>query len=390
MKRLLCIMLVIALVLCAVPVVGGVAGNGIIFLAVNDSIPITLSADTMPFYSGGTLYVPYTLFDVTALGVTASYNVLNMTLTLSDSSRRIVFDLENGTSADSSNSGASWSTISKSSIVFVPAEYCAGFFGIGVSMLTSLGGYSVVRFTTGDQVYDDSYFIEKADSLIETRAAQYFNNTASLSPSPQVTVSASASPSASASATPSATVTSEPSAQTPTSEEETPDASDEPEEPDETEGPEEEEEAEPQDVYLVYYNAEGMEAMAETLEAQGMTGAFFLTQEELSAHPTLLSRLFAGGHAVGLLLESDADVAAQLAAANETADQQTKRPLLWVYAREGGEEAADLGYLVLSAEDTEGLVYEIDSTQGTAALEYFAQNNYIVQTLRMTTVLGIS
>jgi hypothetical protein len=383
-------LLAVALVLCAVPAVGGSAGNGIVFMAVNDSIPMALSADTMPFYSGGTLYIPYTLFDAGTLGVTPSYNVLNQTLTLFNINSRIVFDLAAGTSSDSPSTGASWSTITKSGTVFVPADYCAAFFGIGVSKLESLGGYSVVRFTTGAQVYDDSYFIEKADSLIETRVSQYFNSgvttatpSASVSPSvsPSPAVSESTAPSVTVSPSPSPSVSPSPTAQEPEAEEPAPE--------EETPEEEEEEPEDPTDIYLICYNAAEMDDFATALEAQGLTGAFFLTAEELAAYPTLCSRLTAMGHTVGLWL--DGDDTDTLEQANALADSQTKQPLLWVYAPDGGDAAADLGYLVLTPDDGgDAVLWETDCAQGEETVTYCLENNYTIRTLRETTVFPVS
>ena len=409
-KRGICILLAAALLLCGVPAAGGAtAVNGVILLAVNDSIPGTLSADTMPFYSGGTLYVPWTLFNNTALGVTPSYNVLGGTLTLFNINSRIVFDLEAGTSTDSKNTGASWSTITKSGLVFVPASYCASYFGLGISYLTSSGGYSVVRFTTGDQVYDDAYFLEKADSLIETRVAQYFSSALTESPAQSGSSSGSSASSGSSSASSGSTSSAGSSTETQTAQEST--ATDtagtqttqteetaEEEAPEETEEETEEEEAEeeapeeaesPADAYLLYYNAAGMEALAEELEAQGLTGAFFLTPAELEAYPALMARLLAGGHSVGLLLEEDGS-AEDLEAANDLADMQTRLRLLWVYARADADAAADLGYVVLtpdSGNETAELL-ELDSTEALQTLEDLQEAGRTVCTLRLTSFQG--
>ena len=392
-KRGICILLAAALLLCGVPAAGGAtAVNGVILLAVNDSIPGTLSADTMPFYSGGTLYVPWTLFNNTALGVTPSYNVLGGTLTLFNINSRIVFDLEAGTSTDSKNTGASWSTITKSGLVFVPASYCASYFGLGISYLTSSGGYSVVRFTTGDQVYDDAYFLEKADSLIETRVAQYFSSALTESPAQSGSSSGSSASSGSSSAASGSTSSAGSSTETQTAQEST--ATDtagtqtaQTEETAEEEAPEEAES--PADAYLLYYNAAGMEALAEELEAQGLTGAFFLTPAELETYPALMARLLAGGHSVGLLLEEDGS-AEDLQAANDLADMQTRLRLLWVYARADADAAADLGYVVLtpdSGNETADLL-ELDSTEALQTLEDLQEAGRTVCTLRLTSFQG--
>ena len=39
-------------------------------------------------------------------------------------------------------------------------------------MLESAGGYQILRFTDGSEVYDDSLFVEKAENLIAYRVRQ--------------------------------------------------------------------------------------------------------------------------------------------------------------------------------------------------------------------------
>mgnify|MGYP007025203067 CR=1 FL=1 len=64
------------------------------------------TADTMPFWSGGTLYVPYTVFNArlngigVGLGLDTSYNRNNNTVTIFNLKQMLVFDLNNGTCRD--------------------------------------------------------------------------------------------------------------------------------------------------------------------------------------------------------------------------------------------------------------------------------------------------
>ena len=61
MKRRLTAVLLVAVVLLTM--LSGVHASGLIcFVGVNDSIPISLSAAETPYYSSGTLYIPYTAF----------------------------------------------------------------------------------------------------------------------------------------------------------------------------------------------------------------------------------------------------------------------------------------------------------------------------------------
>ena len=82
-RRCLCTLLLLTLLLGPCPSANAAAdGSDIIFLALNDSMPYTLSASTMPYWSGGQLYVHSSTFDITSINLSASYNASNMTLLL--------------------------------------------------------------------------------------------------------------------------------------------------------------------------------------------------------------------------------------------------------------------------------------------------------------------
>ena len=64
-RRVFCALL--ALVLCVSLCTPILADGDILFVAVNDSIPLTLSA--LPYESSSGIYVPYTAFDASPGGV---------------------------------------------------------------------------------------------------------------------------------------------------------------------------------------------------------------------------------------------------------------------------------------------------------------------------------
>ena len=71
LRKTLCLVLIFALLVClCVPASADVS---LFFVAVNDTVPLTLTI--LPTYSGGTLYVPYQVFDSQPCGVTPSYNL---------------------------------------------------------------------------------------------------------------------------------------------------------------------------------------------------------------------------------------------------------------------------------------------------------------------------
>ena len=86
--------------------------------------------------------------------------------------RRLIFDLAEETVQDEDGNVSTVSVSYRGGVLYVPLGLCASHFGLSTSMLTSAGGYTVLRFTTGSQVYEDSLFIEKAENLIAYRIAQ--------------------------------------------------------------------------------------------------------------------------------------------------------------------------------------------------------------------------
>ena len=95
-KRLFCI--VFSLILCLTLCTPALAEGDLLFVAVNDSIPLTLTA--LPYESSSGIYVPYTAFDASPGGVIPAYNAQAQTFVLFTRQRRLVFDLAEGTVTD--------------------------------------------------------------------------------------------------------------------------------------------------------------------------------------------------------------------------------------------------------------------------------------------------
>ena len=242
-RRVFCALL--ALVLCVSLCTPILADGDILFVAVNDSIPLTLSA--LPYESSSGIYVPYTAFDASPGGVIPAYNAQAQTFVLFTRQRRLVFDLAEGTVTDQDGNVKTVSTTFRGGMLYVPLVYCASFFGLKVTLLKSENGYPILRFTTGSEVYDDSLFVEKAESLIRYRIEQM--NT----PEPDRNSS---------------------SGQTDTPKNPEQPADPEPEQP-------------PATVYLAFTNAGTMAENAALLEEYSLRGTFFLTAAEINADPAL-------------------------------------------------------------------------------------------------------
>ncbi len=272
-RRAVCLILIVALLACLC--VPASAESNLFFVAVNDTIPLTLSV--LPTYSGGTLYVPYQVFDAQPCGVTPSYNQTKQTYVLFNRTGQMLFDLAAGTVSDESGSVSTANVLYKNGILYLPLTFCASHFGLKTTMLESAAGYPVLRFTDGSEVYDDSLFIEKAENLIAYRAGQYAGGP-DAQEKPQ-----------------------HPSSGTQTPDPDTPDA-----------------EKKPATVYLAFTDAGAMREAMEALAQYDLTGTFFLTAAEIAADPALVFELQAAGHTVGLTVEDGEDDAADaLARAND-------------------------------------------------------------------------
>ena len=153
MKKVLPALLALALILVLIP--GAMAAGSLCFVAVNDTIPLTLPASDAPYYSGGTLFLPYTAFNANPGGVIVSNNVDQNTFVLFTRTSRLVYDLSDGTVTDESGNESPVTVSYRGGMLYIPAG-AAEHFGYSVSLLTGSRGEVIIRFTNGAQVYDDS------------------------------------------------------------------------------------------------------------------------------------------------------------------------------------------------------------------------------------------
>lgn len=274
LRKALCLVLIFAMLAClCVPASADVS---LFFVAVNDTVPLTLTV--LPTYSGGTLYVPYQVFDSQPCGVTPSYNQTKQTYVLLDRSKQMLFDLAAGTVSDESGNVSAANVLYRNGILYLPLTFCTSHFGLKTTMLESAGGYSVLRFTNGSEVYDDSLFIEKAENLIAYRVQQYTDSANQPQDRPQ----------------------------------------DHPNGGQQTADDEPAAEKQPATVYLAFTDSSAMRDAAAALAEYDLPGSFFLTAEEIQSDPALVFELLAAGHAIGVTAEADApDPAEALNAAND-------------------------------------------------------------------------
>ena len=127
-KRMLALLL--AAVLCAAVLTPSARAAEIYFVAVDDSIPLTLPSSSAPYYSGGTLYAPYTVFNAAPGGVVPSYNAAEQKLVIFRRGARLIFDLAAGTVTDEEKNVTTLSTVSKNGVIYVPFMFCLSHFGL--------------------------------------------------------------------------------------------------------------------------------------------------------------------------------------------------------------------------------------------------------------------
>ena len=96
LRRWICFLLCLVLTVCLCA--PALADSELFFVAVNDTIPVTLTS--LPYTSGGVVYVPYTAFDARPGGVVSAYNATAQTFVLFTKDSRLVFDLATGETSD--------------------------------------------------------------------------------------------------------------------------------------------------------------------------------------------------------------------------------------------------------------------------------------------------
>lgn len=272
-KRLLVLLLTAAMLWQLIP--GASAVPALCFVAMNDAVPVTLTDGSAPYYNKGTLYIPYTAFQVSPNGTGASYNAEKETFVLFNSREMLIFDLQAQTYTDNAKQVFSVDLAYRGGVLYFPASVCS-HFGLSVTMLTSRAGYPIIRFTNGEQVYDDGMFVAQAESLINHVAQEYQ-----------------------------------------TGDSQQPDAQGQQTE----EGDQPEEENPPAEIYLAFAGDAVSAETVRKLSEHGIRAAFFLTEAQITLERDLVRAIYAGGHTIGVTVSGqEADVRAALEAANEELD----------------------------------------------------------------------
>lgn len=151
------------------------AGN-IYLTAVNENL-LELTSDTMPTWSGGVLYVPYTVFDGSytgiSLGISSSYSRDGGTVTLYTLQQMMVFDLNRGTCYNPlTEETLSGRAILRNGRPYVPVDVVCSFFGLTYSVIDIEEGY-IVRIKSDAVVLSDARYVDAAQNSIRSRLRDY-------------------------------------------------------------------------------------------------------------------------------------------------------------------------------------------------------------------------
>lgn len=242
------------------------------FTAVNNSVA-PLTSDTMPFWSGGTLYVPYSIFDASlnkigvGLGLYTSYNRDSRTVTIFNLRQMLIFDLNSGTCRDDVTGTTYISrAIMRGGRPYLALSTVCSHFGLEYSynQLPDIPQGYLVRIKSSDTVMSDADFIDAAKNVINNRLREY---TQSLNPAESTDPGTNPS-------TPSI-----PGGNTPAGKDDTA-------------------------AYLAFRceTGEGLTGILDTLRESECCAVFFLTPQLLE-EGDLVRRILGGGHSVGILAD---------------------------------------------------------------------------------------
>ena len=177
-RKLAALLLCLLLVFQLSPVPSG-AAETVYFTAVNKNV-LTLSDDTMPFWSGGYLYVPSTIFtgEGRDLGVSYYPNIARQTVLLYVDKTvysSLVFDLNKDYAIDNEGNLYFQKPIQRGGVIFLPISLIARCFGLLYSTVEVDRGY-LVWVRNPDMDMEERYFADAAKSRMDYEYNQYLRN----------------------------------------------------------------------------------------------------------------------------------------------------------------------------------------------------------------------
>ena len=323
MRRKLAALLLCLLLVFQMSAVPSEAAGTVYFTAVNKNV-LSLSDATMPFWSGGYLYVPSTIFTGVGrdLGVSYYPNIAKQTVLLYVDDTiysSLVFDLNKDYAIDNEGNMYFQKPIQRGGVIFLPISLIARCFGLLYSTVEVDRGY-LVWVRNPDMDMEERYFADAARSRMDYEYSQYLRN------------------------------------QGTAAEETVPEQS----EPSVVTG---------QRIYLSMEAAESaaVSSLLDTLDRYDAQAAFYCTAGFLEEAGDLLRRMSAAGQAIGLIADAadDRPVTEQLEAGNRLLSQaaSVKTRLAWIRNATAGAvaEAEAAGFCCLTP-DLDRSAYPLSST----------------------------
>lgn len=286
------------------------------FTGINDSVAM-LTSDTMPFWSGGTLYVPYTVFDANqngigvSLGLYTNYNRNNNTVALFSQRQLLIYDLNTGTCRDDLT-GMTYPSqaLMRNGRPYVALGTVCTVFGLDYSynQLSYIPQGYLVRIKSADVVLDDIRFMDVAKDLINNRLRDYTKSLSSAeSTAPEVQ-----NP-------PAPVVPTVPSDPTP------------PE--NDTDIP----------TYLAFRCEDGgaLRGILDGLDSSRCYGVFFLSPQVLEEEGSLVRQILGTGHSVGILADGEGELEELLARGNQALERAAHARTTLAYVPAGQRAALE-------------------------------------------------
>lgn len=169
-KRLFCLLLTVFL-LGALVSQPTLADTTVYFTAVNDQL-LSLSDDTMPFWSGGRLYFSSAAISGSDLGIFYSRSRDKQTAVVYRQGSALTFDLSAGTVSDQAGRQYGSPAVVRGDGVFLPIDLLTQFFALDYSYTRISYGY-LVRIKSDAVVLPDAKFIEAAAAPMDQRYNEY-------------------------------------------------------------------------------------------------------------------------------------------------------------------------------------------------------------------------
>ena len=258
--KMAAVFLAVLMLVQTVPLTRTQAAKTVYFTAINDNI-MPLTDATMPFWSGGFLYIAGSVFTGylrESIGVSYTYNSSKQIVALyavGKSNKSLVFDLASGQTQDRMGTlYPNRPAIKRGGEVFVPAALVAEYFELKYSVMGVPNGHLVRLRTSEDSPLTDTVFADAASYAMQDRYDDYLKTQAQ--------------------------------AQVPNA-------------------PEGGEVFEGKRIYLNFRTADPArtDGLLDVLDRQHSQGAFFCTEQFLREEGGLLRRMAATGHAVGICVD---------------------------------------------------------------------------------------